>query len=361
MYREFFRKFDWVLFIAVFLLVGIGLATIYSVALSQDNLDFLYFKKQLIFVAIGLFSVCVLLFLNYTLWRDSAWVIYGIGISFLVLVLFFGKTIRGTSGWFSLGGINFQPVEFVKLALILISARFFVKNLERRKSKRLLVESFLIFLAPMILAFLQPDFGSVLLMFALWAGLVLVLGVKKMHLVVSSILLVGFSVLAWNFLIYDYQKERVLTFLDPSRDPFNRGYNLIQSIIAVGSGQIFGRGLGFGAQSQLRFLPEAQTDFIFAVIAEELGFVAVLFILGCFAVILYRALMIGYKSGDNFAFLVSLGVAIMIFTEVMVNIGMNLGIFPVAGLTLPFLSYGGSSLLAHMAMFGILQSIALRR
>jgi rod shape determining protein RodA len=361
MYREFFRQFDWVLFIAVLLLVGIGLATIYSVALSQDSLDFLYFKKQLIFIAIGIVAAAVLIFLNYTLWRDSAWVIYGAGVFFLVLVLFFGKTIRGTSGWFDLGGISFQPVEFMKFALILVSARFFVKNLEHRKSERLLAESFLIFLTPMVLAFFQPDFGSVLLMFALWAGFILILGVQKLHLIISSVLLVGFSALAWNFLIYDYQKERVLTFLDPSRDPFGRGYNMIQSIIAIGSGQIFGRGLGFGAQSQLRFLPEAQTDFIFAVIAEELGFVAVLFILACFAVILYRALMIGYKSGDNFAFLVSLGIAIMIFTEVMVNIGMNLGVFPVAGLTLPFLSYGGSSLLVHMAMFGILQSIALRR
>lgn len=361
MYREFFRKFDWVLFIAVFLLIGIGLATIYSVALSQDSLDFLYFKKQLVFVVIGIVAAFILLFLNYTLWRDSAWVIYVMGVIFLLLVLFFGKIIRGTSGWFSLGGINFQPVEFMKLSLILISARFFVKNLENRKSERLLAESFLIFLAPMVLAFFQPDFGSVLLMFALWVGFVLILGVKRLHFVVSTVLLVAVSVLAWNFLIYDYQKERVLTFLDPSRDPFGRGYNLIQSIIAVGSGQFFGRGLGFGAQSQLRFLPEAQTDFIFAVIAEELGFVAVIFILACFAVILYRALMIGYRSGDNFAFFVSLGIAIMIFTEVMVNIGMNLGIFPVAGLTLPFLSYGGSSLLVHMAMFGILQSIALRR
>lgn len=361
MHKEFLRKFDWLLFAAVFLLVVLSLATIYSITLSQEQLDFLFFKKQLLFVGIGFVLMLILTLFSYTAYRSSAFYFYISGILFLFLVLFFGATVRGTSGWFDFGIFNFQPVEFVKLALVIVLARFFSKNLNYKRSERLLISSGLIIAIPIILVLFQPDFGSAMLLFILWAALILALGVKRLHILITLILLIAISVIAWNFFVMDYQKERVLTFFDSSRDPWGSGYNIRQAIIAIGSGQVFGRGLGFGAQSQLRFLPEAQTDFIFAVIAEELGFFAVLFMLICYAVIFYRGFKIGFYSKDNFAFILALGITFLIFIEAIINISMNLGLFPVAGLTLPFLSYGGSSLIIHMAMIGILQSIAVRR
>lgn len=361
MYREFLRKFDWLLFGAVFLLVVLSLATIYSVALSQEQQDFLFFKKQLLFAGVGFCLMFFLTIISYTTYRSSSIIFYFFSILLLVLVLFFGQTIHGTTGWFSFGFFNFQPVEFAKLAIIFIFARFFSKKLDMKRNKKLLFESALFLVLPVVLVILQPDFGSALIFVCLCAGLIIALGVKRLHLVVAIVLLVAISFLSWGFILKDYHKERILTFIDSSRDPWGSGYNIRQAIIAIGSGQLFGRGLGFGAQSQLKFLPESQTDFIFAVIAEELGFFTILFVLACYAIIFYRGFKIGFGSRDNFAFLLSLGITFLIFIETVINISMNLGLFPVAGITLPFLSYGGSSFLTHIAMIGILQSIAVRR
>lgn len=361
MYKEFLKKFDWLLFAAVIALVVLSLTTIYGIMLSQEELDFLIFKKQLIFTLIGLVLMIAATVFSYTAHRMSALYFYVISIALLILVLFFGVTIRGTSGWFNLGIFNFQPVEFAKLALIFIFARFFSKNLTLKRSERLLVLSGVLLIPPVFLAILQPDFGAALVFIMLWVCLILSLGIKRLHLFIAIILLVVISFLSWSFVLQDYHKERILTFFDPARDPWGSGYNIRQAIIAIGSGQLFGRGLGFGAQSQLKFLPEAQTDFIFAVIAEELGFFAVLFILVCYGIIFYRGLKIGFKSNDNFAYILALGITFLFFIEMVINISMNLGMFPVAGLALPFLSYGGSSLLMHMIMIGILQSIAVRR
>ncbi|MEA3272748.1 MAG: rod shape-determining protein RodA [Patescibacteria group bacterium] len=379
MYKEFLRKFDWFLFAAVFLLVVLSLATIYSITLSQEQLDFLFFKKQLIFAIIGFVAMGVLTALNYTAHRSSAFYYYALSGLLLLFVLFFGVTVRGTSGWFDFGAFSFQPVEFTKLALVIVFARFFSKNLKYKRSERLLISSVLIVVAPIVLVLFQPDFGSAMLLFGLWCALILSLGIRRLHLIIATVAIVITSLFSWWFLtgyydsikgqdnhivfkvVQEYQIERVLIFFDSSRDPWGSGYNIRQAIIAIGSGQLFGRGLGFGAQSQLKFLPESQTDFIFAVIAEELGFFAVLFMLICFGVIFYRGFKIGFKSKDNFAFILALGITFLIFIETVINISMNLGLFPVAGLTLPFLSYGGSSLIIHMMMIGILQSIAVRR
>ncbi len=355
-----FRQFDWPLFLAVFALIVMGLAAIYSVALSQESADYIFVKKQLIAFVIGASACGVLLFSNYRFLRSYSVILYILGNLLLIAVLFFGATIRGTTGWFSLFGFSFQPVEFVKIVLIICLARYFSERARRRVGLREICESGLLAGLPTLLVLLQPDLGSALVLVSLWGATLLLAGIRKRHLIILGVGIVAVSILAWSFLFADFQKARIISFINPDSDPLGQGYNVTQAIIAVGSGQWFGTGLGFGSQSQLKFLPESQTDFIFAVIAEELGFLGVVLVLAAFTLLFVRILRLAKIATDDFTSYLLLGIGAVFLFQFVVNVGMNLGLLPVTGIALPFVSYGGSSLLAALVMIGIVESISLR-
>jgi rod shape determining protein RodA len=356
----YLKNMDWVLFSAVLLLLSFGLVEIYSVALGQDSLNLISFKKQVLFIGIGLFLFFFFTFFDYFNLRSFNTYIYIGGILFLLSVLFFGIEVRGTRGWFSLGSFNIQPVEFIKIVLILFLAKYFSSvSIKINPLKHLIISGLGTFLlAGLVLA--QPDFGSSLILFSLWGALVFVVGFKKRYfLIIISIVFVVFAS-GWLVFFEDYQKQRISTFFNPSFDPLDQGYNVTQAIIAVGSGGIVGRGIGFGSQSQLKFLPESQTDFIFAVISEELGFLGVSLVLLLFTIFFFRSLFILRKINTDFGIFVILGVLVLIFIEMFINIGMNIGILPVVGISLPFISYGGSAIISTLIMAGIMQNIIIK-
>ncbi len=341
-------------------MVAFGLAGVGSVGLSRESADFIFLKKQIIFLALGIFVMAFFASPSPTRWRFAAKTIYAIILTLLVLVLFFGATVRGTRGWFDIFGFRLQPVEAAKVALIIVLAKFVAEHLHLARQWPLLIRSGALLLPPLALVLLQPDVGSATILIVVWFSIVLAAGVRRRHLFALFGGAAVVATISWFFVLAPYQKERVLTLLNPDRDPLGSGYNVAQSLIAVGSGRFFGRGLGFGAQSQLKFLPEAQTDFIFAVLSEELGFAAVAIMLLAFAAFFYRAIKLARRASDPYEQLVVFGAAAMIFYEMFVNIGMNLGIMPVTGITLPFVSYGGSSLLSHFAILGLILGIASR-
>src|SRR3989344_3298043 len=354
------KSFDWVLFGAVFLLVCFGLAAIYSISISSDQPEFGNFSKQIIFFLIGLGFLFSLSFFNYHYWHDYGLIFYFAAAGLLVLVLFFGLTVHGTSGWFNFFGFNFQPVELAKVALIVVLARFLSQRASAVKELKTFYLSAALAGWFFLLVILQPDFGSAVILFLIWFFLVLLAGVNKKYLIISILILLFGAALAWFFFFQDYQRDRILTFLNPQADPYNRGYHVRQATIAVGAGGWLGRGLGFGSQSQLKFIPAAQTDFIFAVIAEELGFFGVSLVIILWTVIFYRLGRAALRTKDDFATIFIVGVSIVFFTQVMINIGMNVGLLPVTGIALPFLSYGGSFLVVSLMLVGVVQSMVAR-
>jgi len=348
---------DWLLPVIVFILVSIGFAAIYSVDLSRGtSLDF--FPRQVIAFCIGVVVLFVASQFNVSFYRHMSRFGYVISALALALVLFFGVSIRGTTGWFRFAGFSFQPAELAKVGLILFLAWLITRHGRRFDRWQFVVGSGLATILLSGLILLQPDLGSALILGAIWFGLLFLSRTKLRYIAtIVGIGIVSF-VCAWFFLFADYQKERLLTFVDPARDPLGSGYNVSQSVIAVGSGKIFGRGLGFGSQSQLHFLPEAQTDFIFAVIAEELGFVAVFMVFTLYVLLFWRLLRIAAQSTDDFSTYVVFGICLLFFIQVILNVGASIGVLPVTGITLPFLSYGGSSLIINLFLIGLAESIA---
>ncbi|MBU0722162.1 rod shape-determining protein RodA [Patescibacteria group bacterium] len=356
----YLKNFDWIMFTAVLLLICFGLAEIYSVAIGRSQLDLLNFKKQILFIILGIILLFLLAFFDYHSLRSYSKYFYVLGFILLIGVLLIGQTIRGTKGWYNLADFNFQPVEFIKFVLILFLAKYFSSASPKIKEfKRLLISGSGVLLF-IILVLAQPDFGSAFILFLLWLSMIILVGFnKKYFLVIGFILVIVFSG-SWYFVLRDYQKQRIVTFLNPSFNPLSQGYNVSQAIIAVGAGGLTGRGLGFGSQSQLKFLPEAQTDFIFAVVAEELGFSGVLLILLFFGIFFYRCLYHLKRINNNFGIFFILGSISLIFIEMFINISMNLGILPVVGISLPFLSYGGSGLISSLMLVGVIESIVIR-
>lgn len=349
-------NFDWVLFTAVMLLAAIGFAAIYSVDLSRGT-ELALFRKQSVALVLGLIILFLASALQRSFYRSYAKWIYWLAVILLISVLFFGRSIRGTTGWFVFGNFSLQPVEFAKVALLLMLS-YIIAYLGRRFDRPLFFfGTGAVAASPVILVLLQPDLGSALLLGVVWLGLALLVGTRRVYIVSLLAVLLAAAALGWFFVLKDYQKERVLTFMDPARDPLRSGYNVSQSIIAIGSGKMFGRGLGFGSQSQLRFLPEAQTDFVFSVIGEELGFAGAVTVVALFMVVIWRLLLIARETNDDFVSTFAGGTAILLFSQFFINIGANLGILPVTGVTLPFVSYGGSSLIACLLLIGIAESM----
>lgn len=354
-------KTDWILLGAVFLLLGIGLAVLYSISnTGVESSELSIFWKQLFYVFLGIVVMLFFALSNYHYLRSYSTNIYFVTLFILVAVLIFGETVRGTSGWIGLGVFNVQPVEIAKISLVIFLASFISqKKMELGEVGRL-IASFVLMLLMLILVIKQPDFGSAMVLLAIWVGMIFVSGISK-KLIMIVVLFAAFFLFGGWFLLADYQKDRISSFVEPTRDPQGAGYNVRQSIVAVGSGGIIGKGIGHGSQSQLNFLPEKHTDFMFASIAEELGYIGSMFIIALFGVIFYRIKKIALLAPDNFGFLVAIGILIMFFTQTFINIGMNIGVVPVTGIPLPFLSYGGSSLISVLAAVGMLGNIHSRK
>lgn len=274
----------------------------------------------------------------------------------LLGLFFFAPEIRGVQRWYKLGPVSFDPVELTKIILIILLARYFsMKHVEMYRIRHILLSGFYVLL-PSALTFFQPDFGSIIILIALWVGILVVSGIKLRHflvLLLCGIVLFSFS---WFFLMKDYQKERVVSFVAPA-DPLGAGWSQNQSKIAIGAGGVLGQGLFKGSQVQYGFLPEPQTDFIFSAIAEETGLFGVSILLFLFMILIWRIFKVAANSKSNFPRLFSTGLIIVLMSQVFINIGMNLGLLPIIGISLPLLSYGGSSLITTLAALGIVQNI----
>ncbi|MBL7058344.1 rod shape-determining protein RodA [Patescibacteria group bacterium] len=359
---NFLKSFDWILFSGIFLLSIIGIIEIYSVALGQGTDEALMnFKKQVGFFILG----CLLLFIfayliKFELLKSNANYIYFGAIFILIVVLLVGTEVRGTKGWYNFGIFGVQPVEFVKIALLIILAKFLSRITQNKISFKHFIYSGLFVIVLVVLVLLQPDFGSASILLAVWFFLLVASGLKKRYIVFLIVAMAALAWVGWSFYFKPYQKQRILTFMNAGEDSLDQGYNVTQAMIAVGSGQLYGRGIGFGSQSQLKFLPESQNDFIFAVIAEELGFFGVVFVISLFMIFFVRCYVNIRKIDDRFGIYFIIGSVILIFIEMFINIGMNLGIVPVVGISLPFISYGGSSMIANLVLIGIIENVIIR-
>ncbi|MEX0930046.1 MAG: rod shape-determining protein RodA [Candidatus Paceibacterota bacterium] len=350
------RSFDWVLFGAAFALAVLGLVTMNSFS-GEDG----FFEKQVVWLGVSValcfgVSVIDLRFLRRT---GVVVVLYMLTVILLALLFVLGSTFQGAESWFTIGGLSFQPVEPAKIVLIILLAKYFTRrHIEIAHIRHILLSGFYAFVL-FALVFLQPDFGSAIILFAIWLGMVLVSGISQKHLI-ALILIAGVTFIGmWTLVLQDYQKARITSFLDPFADIQGSGYNAYQSMVAVGSGEVMGKGIGYGTQSKLEFLPEYQTDFIFAAFAEEWGFVGVLVLFGLYGVLLWRILSAGLHGASNFETLFALGVAVYFMAHVIIHVGMNIGLLPVTGTTIPFMSYGGTHLVAEFTAIGMV--IAMRK
>lgn len=352
-----FKKFDWPLFIVIILLICLSLIAQSSLNLGQEGQRFSTFNRQVLFAGIGLILFLVVSFFDYRALKRYIVPLYIFSVILLFLVLIFGQTLRGTRGWL----VGFQVVELVKIALILVLAKYWSACRINPLGLKEILISGVITLLPIILIILQPDFGSTIILATLWLFLILLIDKRLKNFLKILAVLILILIIAWLFLLKDYQKERLLTLISPQRDPFGSGYQVNQSIISVGSGRILGRGFGLGSQSQLRFLPETKTDFVFSVVAEEFGFLGAGLILLLYFILFWRIIKIIKSTYDDFGLFLVFGVAIIFFIQIIINIGMNLGIAPIAGITLPLLSYGGSSLLISLILLGLVESVTIHR
>lgn len=352
-----FKQLDWKLNLAILFLISAGFLNLFSTAP-----DLVY--KQLISLGLGLLLAFLLIkfdwrpYINY---RGAVFGIYAGVILLLILTYFFAPMIRGTRGWLAIGDFHFQVSELAKLVLIIVYAYFFSRKHIGIARLSNLVASFIYFVIPASFIAVQPDFGSVLILFCLWSGFLLVSGIPWRHLIVGLIIFLILGVISWQSVLKDYQKERIMGFLFPASDPLGVNYNVIQAKIAIGSAGFWGKGFGQGTQAQLGFLPEAQTDFVFAAFIEEWGLLSGFLLIAAFVFLILRIIKIGLNSDNNFNRFICLGAVILFISQFIFNVGSNLGLTPVVGVTFPFLSYGGSSLLTNLILVGIIQSIFSRR
>ena len=348
-----FKKFDWILIIVSILLVGFGLVSIYNISSA-------YFLKQIIFLGIGIILMLVLSFFDWRGFRENPYfilVLYFICLLFLLGLFIFVPEIRGVKSWYKIGPVSFDPIGLTIIVLIILLSKFFsMRHIEMYKLSHILLSGFYVLL-PVILIFFQPDLGSVLILIALWLGVLIVSGIKLNHFLILALCGLLILALSWSFLLRDYQKERIVSFLRPQVETLGINWSQTQSKIAIGSGGIFGQGLGQGSQTQYGFLSEPHTDFIFAVIAEEFGLIGVFALIFLFIILIWRIMKIAISAKSNFPRLFASGIAIILFSQIFIHIGMNLGVLPVIGISLPFVSYGGSNLIAIFIGLGILQSI----
>ena len=352
--RTLFFHIDWVLLISALFIVGAGILTMNSFV--GENY---FFENQIIWMVVSLGVFFALSFIDFRFLRRTGVIvsIFLTSIALLLLLFVFGDIVKGAQSRFDFGAFALQPSDPIKLVVNLLLAKYFSRrHTEIANIRHIFVSGFYVFII-FLLVLLQPDFGSAIIIALLWLGMVLVSGISKKHLLVVALLgTIGMS-LMWSFAFEDYQKQRIITFIHPLTDIQGAGYNAYQSTIAVGSGQLVGKGVGYGTQSKLEFLPEYETDFIFAAFAEEWGFIGVFFIFILFAIVIWRILQSAMHGATNFEILFGLGLAILFISHIAINVGMNIGLLPVTGTTLPFMSYGGSHLITEFIGLGMLMGM----
>lgn len=347
------KKYDWILSGVLVLLFTIGIAMLFSAA-AGDSLMSSRFIKQIVSFVIALTLYFTISAFPYHFLKRYAVPLYVIALIALLYVGQISPVIRGTSSRFELFGAQLQPSEFMKIAIIILLAWLFAKFSVNRIT--LIVSAVIVAIAS-ILIVSEPDIGEAALIILLWGALVIYIGIPWRTIGLIVLLGIIIFVGAWHWLFADYQKSRLLTFMDPTSDPLGAGYNVTQSIVALGSGGLIGRGLGHGPQSQLKFLPERHTDFILASVGEELGFVGISLIIILYAIILWRIIIIAQATKDPFGQYLAASVFFLLLISFFISAGMNMGLLPVTGIPLPLVSYGGSNLVGTMIMLGIVQSI----
>ncbi|MFH1673481.1 MAG: rod shape-determining protein RodA [Pseudomonadota bacterium] len=358
--RRLVQNFDWVLLIITILIATVGIINLYSAVAGDPASSHLY-VKQLYWFGIGAVFMTAAFIVDYRLLQQWAVPIYAVSIILLIVVLFFGKVVSGSQRWLTLGPISFQPSELAKIACIIVLARHFSKDITYEgMSLRDLFKPFLWVIVPFCLITMEPDLGSGLLVLLVAGSIILFVKIQRGSFIFLAALGAAVMPLVWFFL-KGYQKQRILTFLNPDRDPMGAGYHIIQSKIAIGSGMLSGKGFLKGTQSYLSFLPEQHTDFIFSVLAEEWGFLGAVTVITLFLVLLVWGINIALRSRENFGTIVAVGIVSMIGWQVVINVGMTMGLMPVVGVPLPLVSYGGSSVLTVMIGIGLLMNISMRR
>ena len=348
---------DWVLVLFILPIILAGLATMKSFAPIENTGDF--FDKQIIWMLLSFGIFFIFSFIDFRFLKRTNVLVYIFLFSSLILLLLFvlGYASHGSRSWFDLGLFSFQPADLMKLVLVIISAKYFSRrHVEIRDIKHIFI-SFFYALVPLILVILQPDFGSAVIIVFIWLGMVFVSGISKIHLLAVFVSGALIFTLFWFFIFAPFQRARIVNFINPLADIHGTGYNAFQSTIAVGSGQVWGKGLGFGTQSRLKFLPQPQSDFIFAAFAEEWGLIGSFLILLLYSLVIWRILFFAFLGATNFEVFFGMGIAIFFMSHILINIGMNLGLLPVTGIPLPFMSYGGSHLVVEFASLGILMSM----
>lgn len=351
--KRFFAQLDWHLIVPVALLAFVSLSALFS---FNDNA---FFWRQLIWIIIAFGVMFVGSRIDARFLKQSKILVTLLLIFCTLLLALFvvGSTFKGATSWISFGFFAFQPSDPLKLVIILILAKYLSRRHIEIKNARHIFISALYAGVPAFLVLLQPDFGTTIILFLIWLGMILVAGISWKHLLaLFAVGAIAFTGL-WMFVFEPYQKARILTFINPLSDIRGAGYNAYQSVVAVGSGQVLGKGFGYGTQSRLSFLPEYETDFIFAAFAEEWGFVGSVLLFIVYAYLLLRIIRVSMYASSNFNTLFGVGVCVFFISHIIINIGMNIGIMPVTGITLPFLSYGGSHLLTEFLAIGIIMGM----
>lgn len=353
---SFLEEIDWVLIASFVPLLGAGLVTMRPLV-SEESAYF--FDRQLIWIGVGLLVFFVFSSIDWRFLKNSGLllVLFAVSIVVLGLLLVFGKAVRGSVSWIDLYFFSLEPADPIKLLVILMLSKYFTRrHVEIVRFRHVLISSFYVLL-PAFFIFLQPDFGTVAVILAIWLGMVVVSGISKKHLLFVFLVFFLLFLVSWLFVFKPYQKDRILSFINPLEDPQGAGYNALQSIIAVGSGQIWGKGIGYGTQSRMEFLPEYRTDFILAAFAEEWGFIGVLIIFFCFGILIWRILKNAYLGQTNFERFFGVGLAVFLMVHFVLHAGMNLGVLPITGLNMPFMSYGGTHMITIFSGLGILMGM----
>ncbi|PIU16538.1 hypothetical protein COT20_00325 [bacterium (Candidatus Gribaldobacteria) CG08_land_8_20_14_0_20_39_15] len=358
---KIFKYFDWPLFLPAFFLTIIGLSSIYSASISRGS--FFDFKKQLIYFALALALFVILSRLDLRFLKSNSYLVFGfyfLLLLSLVGLLFLAPLTRGIRGWYKLGPVAFDPEPLAALSLIIVLSKYFSgRHIELQRWHTVFFSSFYM-LPPFLLVFIQPDLGSSVCFIAIWLGIIFFSGLRLRKFLIVLLVFAVLAALAWQFFLHDYQKQRILSFLNPQIDQKGISWSVNQSRIAIGSAGLFGKGLGKGPQTQYGFLTEPKTDFIFSAWAEETGFLGTLFLFALLFFLFWRVVQIAFVCANNFTRLFASGLAFLFLTQSAINIGMCLGLLPVVGIPLPMVSYGGNQLLAFYIGLGILAGLERR-
>lgn len=361
MQKKMFKNFEWGILICTIILLAIGLVALFS---ATQNSDYEEFKKQIMWIGISIPVIVVVILVDYEILAKISPVIYGLSLISLIAVLF-TEPINGATSWFNIGPFSFQPAEFAKIAVVLFMANVIVKLQQKGRDEINRFWKIGIILAtvavPTLLIIKQPDYGTALAFLVALIFMLYVAGINKKYIITAVLLVVILVPLAYFFILPDHAKARIDVYLNPNLDPRGDGYNIIQSKLAIGAGQIFGMGLFKGNQTQLGYLYPKTTDFIFAVISEEMGFVVAGAIIVLYVILITKSIQVAKTAKDDLGSYIATGIVGIFFFHMLENIGMTMGLLPITGIPLPFVSYGGSSMLTNLTLIAILLNISTRR